>query len=258
MHTHDIPVAVTATRTGRANAAALRLSRLGGVVVLLVAGLGIAACSDQRTADSLRTGSINMADYKQRHPIVLAEGAETLDIPVGAMSPKLSDRLAHSVAVFAAQSRLQGAPGVSILVPAGSPNAASAARMAREVAAAVERGGVPRRAIVRQIYETTDADENAPIRVAYTHVKAMVPHRCGVWPDQIGVGNNDNVDDYNFGCATQSNIAAMVAHPSDLVTPAGEDPVDATRRTAIMQNYRKGESTTSKTTLNTVSTTGDN
>lgn len=292
MQTHESPAAATGCATDLAPAAALRpehfqvkrisvhrpgtlqrnrmeqirvsrrrgsaCSRLGTIAALLVATLGVAACSDQRTSESLRTGSINMNDYKQRHPIILAEGTETLDVPVGMASSKLSDRLAHSVTVFAAQSRLQGAPGITILVPDGSPNAATASRMAREVAAAVERGGVSRRVIVRQSYETSDADENAPIRVAYTRMKAMVPHRCGVWPDQIGVGNNANVDDYNFGCATQSNIAAMVAHPSDLVTPAGEDPADATRRTAIIDSYRKGEATQSKTTINVISTTGSN
>lgn len=254
MQTHESPVAATGRETDLAPAPA----RLGAIAVMLAVGLGVAACSDQRTSESLRTGSINMTDYKQRHPIILAEGTETLDVPVGMVSSKLSERLAHAVAVFAAQSRLQGASGITILIPDGSPNAATASRMAREVAAAIERGGVSRRAILRQTYETSDADENAPIRVAYTRMKAMVPHRCGVWPDQIGIGNNANVDDYNFGCATQSNIAAMVANPSDLVTPAGEDPVDATRRSAIIGSYRKGEATQSKTTISVISTTGSN
>lgn len=292
MRTHEIPVVATGCETGIAPAASSRpehfqvtwtpvhrpemlqykgleqtgvarkrgsaRGRLGAIAALLAIGLGVAACSDQRTSDSLRTGSINMTDYKQRHPIILAEGTETLDVPVGMDSSKLSERLAHAVAVFAAQSRLQGAPGVTIMVPDGSPNAATASRMAREVAAAIERGGVSRRAILRQAYQTGEADENAPIRVTYTRMKAMVPHRCGVWPDQIGVGNNANVDDYNFGCATQSNIAAMVAYPSDLVTPAGEDPVDATRRTTIIGNYRKGMATQSSTAINSISTTGGN
>ncbi len=258
MRTHEMPVIATGRETGIVPAAVPRLARVGVIAALLTVGLGVAACSDQRTSDSLRTGSINMTDYKQRHPIILAEGAETLDVPVGMGSSKLSERLSHAVAVFAAQSRLQGAPGITIMVPDGSPNAATASRMARDVAAAIERGGVSRRAILRQAYETGEADENAPIRVTYTRMKAMVPHRCGVWPDQIGVGNNANVDDYNFGCATQSNIAAMVAYPSDLVTPAGEDPVDATRRTTIIGNYRKGQATQSATTITSISTTGGN
>jgi pilus assembly protein CpaD len=229
---------------------------VGAIIVLLAAGLGLGACANPHTNAELRTGSINMSDYKQRHPIVLAESAETLDVPVGSVSAKLSERLAHAITVFAAQSRLQGAPGVTILIPSGSANGATASRMARDIAAAIERGGVARRAITREAYEAADPNRNAPIRVAYTRMKAMVTHPCGIWPASVAENNNDNVDDYDFGCSTQSNIAAMVAHPSDLVTPAGEDPVDGTRRTTIIANYRKGEATQSKTTINVISTTG--
>jgi pilus assembly protein CpaD len=85
------------------------------------------------------------------------------------------------------------------------------------------------------------------VRIAYARLKAMVTHRCGVWPDAVGGGNFENRDDWELGCATQSNLAAMVANPEDLVTPAGEDPADGTRRTTIITKYRAGTQTKAET-----------
>ena len=51
---------------------------------------------------------------------------------------------------------------------------------------------------------------------------------CGLWPDDLGPDNNpdhfENREYYNFGCATQRNLAAMVDQPADLVQPRAETP----------------------------------
>jgi pilus assembly protein CpaD len=51
---------------------------------------------------------------------------------------------------------------------------------------------------------------------------------------------------WNFGCATQRNLAAMVANPSDLVQPRGETPAYSARRSVALEKYRKGESPSGK------------
>ena len=70
---------------------------------------------------------------------------------------------------------------------------------------------------------------------------------CGLWPEDIGPtseGYRQNKPYWNFGCATQRNIAAMVANPADLVQPRGEraDP-NRMRRTTVLENYRQGDQT---------------
>src|SRR5207302_2009988 len=72
---------------------------------------------------------------------------------------------------------------------------------------------------------------------------------CGLWPEDLGpsIKNKsyfDNKQYYNFGCAYQRNMAAMVDNPSDLVQPRSETLAYTTRRTVAFEKYRKGTATT--------------
>jgi len=63
------------------------------------------------------------------------------------------------------------------------------------------------------------------------------PVRAAPWPDDLGPSANnpgylENKPYYNFGCANQANLAAMVDNPSDLVQPRSETP--PIRRVASM------------------------
>ena len=71
---------------------------------------------------------------------------------------------------------------------------------------------------------------------------------CGLWPEDLGpsIHNRtyfENKPYYNFGCANQRNLAAMVDNPSDLVQPRPETPPYTERRTASFEKYRKGTAT---------------
>ncbi len=73
---------------------------------------------------------------------------------------------------------------------------------------------------------------------------------CGTWPDDLGpsVGRSytENRTFYNFGCAHQRNLAAMVDNPSDLIQPRAETPAYTARRSVALDKYRKGESPAGK------------
>jgi pilus assembly protein CpaD len=69
-----------------------------------------------------------------------------------------------------------------------------------------------------------------------------------LWPEDLGPSIKDptyfeNKPYYNFGCAYQRNMAAMVANPSDLVQPRPETPAYTVRRTEGFEKYRKGTTT---------------
>ena len=51
----------------------------------------------------------------------------------------------------------------------------------------------------------------------------------------------ENRQYWNFGCASQRNLAAMVDNPADLVQPRGETPAYTARRSVAIDKYRKGE-----------------
>jgi pilus assembly protein CpaD len=50
----------------------------------------------------------------------------------------------------------------------------------------------------------------------------------------------ENQPPWNYGCATQRNLAAMVENPADLVQPRAETPVYTMRRTTVVEKYRTG------------------
>jgi pilus assembly protein CpaD len=84
-----------------------------------------------------------------------------------------------------------------------------------------------------------EAAMNDEVTVSYLMHTAIAPE-CGYWHDDQGF-NDDNDNSDNFGCATQRNMALMVANPGDLVQPQPFSTRDAERTAAIIQAYRAGE-----------------
>jgi pilus assembly protein CpaD len=134
-------------------------------------------------------------------------------------------------------------------VPVDTPNARAAADSFREIQALLAAAGVPPNDVVVRHYHPEDPRLMAAIRLNYPRISA-VAGPCGLWPEDLGPsiknkGYLENKEYYNFGCANQRNLAAMVDNPSDLVQPRPETPAYTARRTASFEKYRKG--TTSAT-----------
>lgn len=190
--------------------------------------------------------------YEQRHPIVLAEGAARLDLPVGAGRQGLTGRQKDDIRAFAADWRKNGRGPVGVLVPRGGASESAASYSVAAVRATLASAGVPSTAILTRRYAAEAPDHFAPIKLGYVKLKAEVAHPCGLWPDDLGHGGGDfrgatqNRDYWNFGCATQQNLAAQVADPEDLARPRAETPVYAARRQTVMEKYRQGEDTASQ------------
>lgn len=229
---------VPAAVGGSASRASRRLSYGFGAVCLALTVAGCAASGPDRT------GSIDLDGYRTRHPIVVEEGQETMDLPIGAHSARLPAPLVAAIEGFGRSARVARASGIVMMVPAGSANESAAYRASREIVAALGRAGIPAHAIEKRTYPAEGPEDAAPIRLSYPRVVAHVQHACGQWPQQA-IPSMDNADYWNFGCATQANTAAMVANPTDLVTPSPLGDSDATRRATVLAKYRKGEKTMS-------------
>ncbi|GGB57341.1 type IV pilus protein [Roseibium aquae] len=211
--------------------------RLAGALVL---GLALAGCQNQ----SLDTpeGYLAANDYRLRHPIVITEQPETLDLPIGAGTRSLGGPMSDTVSAFAADARQRGNGRVEILVPSGARNEAAIHAVTPKIRAALQRGGAA--SVSTRTYPVHDATADAPIRLSYARVMATAGP-CGDWDGSMQGGVNYNIDYANLGCATQANLAAMVDNPSDLLTPRASTPADQVRRANVFENFRKGESTAS-------------
>ncbi|MEI2385391.1 CpaD family pilus assembly protein [Breoghania sp. JC706] len=204
---------------------------------LLAAAAGLAllsaGCQTNPTTETLA-----LHDYQLRHPIVISEQAETFDIPVGVETRRLSRSMQRAASDFAHEARRNGARYVEILVPSGSGNEAAAHSVAGQLRHALAKSGISPQNVSIRAYPVDAPAAIAPIRLAYPKVMAAV-HPCGRWTDSL-TAETDNRDYADFGCATQSNLAAMIDDPVDLLRPREMGPADRVRRDTVSGKYRAG------------------
>lgn len=206
----------------------------------LVGALALAGCN--RTATPVAADY--PADYRERHPITLRDGERTVDIFIGRNRGGLSPVQRADVLAFAQNWRHESTSGIVVEVPRNKAYARSAAESMREVHAILAASGVPAQAVAMRGY-VSDPGSLASIKISYAKLEAHAGP-CGLWPQDLGISiesdHNLNRPYWNFGCATQRNLAAVVANPADLVHPRGESPIYAPRRTTVLEKYRTGES----------------
>src|SRR6478609_4208862 len=94
---------------------------LGGVAVaMLLAGCGV----DRTVSNAAREPS----DVRDRHPIVLADKARTLDVFVGTNAATLDPRQRDDLRAFAKEFREHGKGAMTAFVPVGGTNPAGDVR----------------------------------------------------------------------------------------------------------------------------------
>jgi pilus assembly protein CpaD len=225
-----------------------RLDRLRVLRLLsALAGLSVTLGACTYTGGEVVTASIP-DDYRLRHPIAIQEAGRSIVIFVGHARGGLSASQRADVIGLAQTWVAEGTGAIVADVPVDTPNARAAAATIREVQALLAAGGVPPRGITVRRYHPDDPRMLATIRLTYPRI-AAVAGPCGLWPEDLGPsildnGYSENKGYYNFGCATQRNMASMIDNPSDLVQPRPETPAYTARRTAGFEKYRKGEPTT--------------
>ena len=215
---------------------------LGGLLGL--AGM-LGACTD--TSDQFAVTARIPEDYRLRHPIAIQEADRSVVIFVGHARGDLSASQRADVIGLARIWVSEGTGAIVADVPVDTQNARAAASSFREIQALLIASGVPSRAISLHHYRPDDPRTLPTIRLSYPKI-AAVAGPCGLWPEDLGPsikdrGYFDNKSYYNFGCAYQRNIAAMVDNPSDLEQPRSETPAYTARRTAAFEKYRKGTPT---------------
>jgi pilus assembly protein CpaD len=219
-----------------------RALRMAGALAGLAVALGACTHTDDAVTASIPD------DYRLRHPIAIQESNRSVVIFVGQARGGLSASQRADV-MGLAQTWLHEATGAIVAdVPVDTPNARTAADAFREVHSMLSAAGVPPRGIIVHKYHPDDPRQMATIRLSYPKISA-VAGPCGLWPEDIGpsIKNKsyyENKQYYNFGCAYQRNIAAMVDNPADLVQPQSETAAYTTRRSEAFEKYRKGNTTT--------------
>ena len=220
-----------------------RACRMAGTLVGIAVALG--AC---KHVEEVSPTAIAPDDYRQRHPIAITEADRSIVVFVGNGRGGLTASQRVDVMALAQTWMHDGTGAISIDMPVGTPNARAATDSLREIQAVFAAAGVPPRAVNVRQYHPENPRHMAAIRLNYPRITATAGP-CGLWPEDIGAGYKnksyyDNKQYYNFGCATQRNLAAMIDNPADLEQPRPETPAYTARRSIAFERYRKGAPTT--------------
>jgi pilus assembly protein CpaD len=213
--------------------------------VAVVLGFGALLCACQTDLQQTAAAPNVPYDYRMRHPITITEAEHTLQLLIGANRSVLTAQQRAELLEFGQTWKAEATSGVFIDLPTGTVNEQSSAASVREIQSILAATGVPLNAMMVRNYPASK-NALAAVKITYPKITAQAGP-CGIWPEDIGPSFNrdyfENQPPWNFGCATQRNLAAMVANPSDLVQPHAETPAYTMRRTEVMQKYRQGQST---------------
>ncbi len=216
----------------------------GSAFVLSLLPLGAATllggCANN--VDRMRTSSIAMDDYRNRHPIVLAEAAQKLDIFPAPELRGLDRRTFAQVAEYGRNYHSNGQGPIQVFVPTG-PGGGTTRSTIQSIRRALAAGGAYAPLQITT-YPVVNGGLASPLRLSFYGLKAKVADPCGQWPTDLASGGGlqgwDNKPYWNYGCAYQNMIAEQVADPRDLVGPRAEDPADTEMRANAIGSIRKG------------------
>lgn len=206
------------------------------ILTLAICG-GLAACGGFNGREDA------MFDARHQHPISVDPQVVTLqmDVPQDKVALSIADKAA--IDAFARTYKSRGHGTLTIAAPSGSPNEAAAVSIVAETRLALKDAGLPPAAVGYAAYRASSANNAAPVILSYRRMVATASP-CGNWTKDYAFAPNNHRTP-NYGCATQNNLAAMVADPADLIGPREWDPAYAPRRDEVVENFRVGEVTES-------------
>ena len=216
-----------------------RNKRTAASALAVSLGLALSACG---TAND---GPQNMTLYSTAQPVV-ERNNYTLDLAIGGSGLPVSEQ-ARLADWFETMDVGYG-DTIALDDPVNSP------AVRQDVAAVASRYGL----LLADTAPITEGYVNpGSARVVVTRTMAYVPD-CPIWDDQYGFQRGNQTSN-GFGCAVNSNIAAMVANPQDLLegqTGTGETVIMTSNR--AIGSYRDAEPTgQGGTSLPEVNSQGD-
>lgn len=201
-----------------------RNKRTAASALVVSLGLALSACG---TAND---GPQNMTLYSTNQPVVERNNF-TLDLATGASGLTMTEE-ARLADWFETMDVGYG-DAIALDDPVNSP------AVRQDVAAVASRYGL----LLSETAPVTEGYLNpGQARVVVTRSMARVPG-CPIWDDQYGF-NRGNQTSNGFGCAVNTNLAAMIANPEDLIEGqkgTGETVIMTSNR--AIGSYRDAEPT---------------
>lgn len=182
------------------------------------------------------------SNYEERHKIEVVKKTETISLALPRGSSGLSAHQQGKVSRFLAAYTKNPQGDLMIAAPSGASNETATIEALKQIRKLTRNFRIPAAAIRLRPYFA--GDRNAPpIRMFFEKNVAIAPN-CPDWSDNLA-RDRRNLHFRNYGCATQKNLANMVANPRDLIEPRGTNPKTrpSDRRDVVFDKYRSGQTT---------------
>ena len=212
----------------------MMIKNITGASLLLTMALTSGCASYNR--DHFTVGSVP-DDYRTRHPIIVSENETAQDIVIPRNSQKLTLRGRDVVRDMGYKFKNSGAKSIAILIPSGSANEHAARKAASDAVRELGDIDISSSRILIRHYDASGYGTPAALRIVFTDLTASVDSKCGQWDEDI-IDTAENRNYANFGCATQNNLAQMIANPADLLGPRAMSEIDSTKRTQVIEDWR--------------------
>lgn len=176
-----------------------------------------------------------------RNPIGVTQHTEYLEVQMDIRDTQLRVTELMKVREFLDAYQDVGHGPLVVSMPRDAENPQLAVGAVAEVRQLAWEAGVGYESLLGASYETAGRS-STPIVMAYKTYKAVAP-KCPSLA-QLDVTNAvSNSDLPSLGCAVRTNMAAMIAEPSDLLGDRDLDEGDVTRRSRQLELWRSGETT---------------
>lgn len=204
------------------------------LLLISVASYGLAGCG------TLVNGPQDAFTPQEEHPITVDQQTVTMEIMV---EPGLSDLTSVDKARLRAlaDNYVTRANGpITITAPSGGGLDLAGQELAGDIRQYLYEQGIDYSVMQGATYRSSNRKD---VIVSFSQYVASASP-CGDWSDEY-MRRQKNKRSKNFGCASQNNLAAMIADPQDLVAADPLAPTDATRAVAAVQSFGDGEPTSS-------------
>ena len=216
-----------------------RVLTTAAAVMAAAASIVLVACDDRPPPMPDYMG-VALNDTDARHPIDFEEKREVLHVDVPPRVRGLSHNQIADMQRFVVRYKAEGVGRLSVSVSSQASGDVGAAHAMEDLGRVLRDAGVAPSRVSRTRHSDAHRSRSM-LRLSYVRPKAIAPE-CGHWHRDIGQ-EPERVHYPEFGCATQRNLAGMVANARDLQRPQDEQPRAAERRSQTWSKYIEPENT---------------
>lgn len=203
------------------------LRRASSIVAMAALAATAVGCEDGGRPSNRM--ALSLSDPELHHPIGFVSRSEALYVQLPPIGHGLSHSQFADIYRFLKRFRAESNGRLTISVP----GSAASARVLDEVREALREAAVDERLVDRS--RLPNAGRSGALRLSYIKPVAVAPE-CGLWHRDVGF-EPERVTYPQYGCATQRNLAGMIANARDLQRPQHEDPNSAERRSSLWTKY---------------------